>query len=236
VRVRVSSVAPYFSTKLTWWKRLPEEQKGLVRSQESRPDTVCEIKYKVHIFSHFTNIEHIKNDQAFNQSLDKVLEEFSKIQPECETKTGDAITTCGDNSVFYNIEKYHLVIQWAENTLSAYFSQRHIENFEYRFIRTWCNRIFKGCRGRLHDHYYGIENTLSLVLYYQIPENSSKYVVVDGRKKTDSYLDYDIEDVIILDVKEGLGICHSTKYFHDVTEHRSDIPRTVFVFDVEYRI
>ena len=187
----------------------------------------------MNIFTHYTNIDYILNNEDFNQSLDITLEEFEKRQPSCPTQnSGRAITTCSDDSVLFGVKNSILLKPWLDNTLSAYYALRNVISFDYDIYRAWCNRIYYGCTGVPHNHYHS-DKGLVVVLYYQIPENSSKYVLIHEDVERSSYKDYDPDNLSFIDVKSGLAVCHSSKYYHAVTEHKSYDPRTVFIFDLE---
>ena len=186
------------------------------------------------VFTHYTNIDFILNDEEFNQSLEESLNYFESIQPPCPTQNGGkAITTCSNNAIVFNLKKSFLIKYWLENTLREYFRTLNITDYQYGVNRAWCNRIFYGCTGTPHRH-LDAPNSLSLVLYYQIPENSSKFILIDTDIELPSYKDYDPYQLSFLDVKSGLGICHPGSYYHAVSEHKSEQPRTCFVFDIEY--
>lgn len=190
----------------------------------------------MHVFSHRSDISHITHDVEFNQSLDVMLEEYYKRQPPyAEYTKGKSITTVGNHNLVYQIRGFDMVIQWLEHTLACYFGQRNTQNFSYQIHRAWCNRIYLGVSGRVHNHWAEVPNTLSVVLYYQTPTDSSKYVVIDNTDRRSSYTDYDVDDLIFFDPQPGLAILHDSRIYHDVTEHRNAKPRTVFVFDVEYK-
>jgi hypothetical protein len=191
----------------------------------------------MHVFSHRSNIDHIHDNQEFNSSLDRLLEQYYLTQPVyAEYTQGKSITTCADHELVYKIQGFDMVIRWLEHSLSCFFGQRHVQNFQYQVIRSWCNRIYYGVSGKVHNHWSNIPNTLSVVLYYQTPTDSSKYVVIDHNEKRPCYTDYDIDDLIFFEPNTGLAIIHDSRIYHDVTEHQNQSPRTVFVFDIEYKI
>ena len=72
------------------------------------------------------------------------------------------------------------------------------------------------------------------ILYVDVPENSSNLVICrDG----DDYVpidDFKKEDMYWLKPTEGELVIHSPDIWHAVSVHNSDLPRNVFVFDIDY--
>jgi hypothetical protein len=117
-----------------------------------------------------------------------------------------------------------------------------------KFKRHWANRLLRGGQGMCHNHTrldkymnmmtnYKHENFCPDavgILYVDVPENSSNLVFVrDG--KEDTYLhEYDENRKYYLQPKEGELVIHSPEMWHAVSIHKSDLPRSVFVFDIDY--
>lgn len=191
----------------------------------------------MNVFSHKSDISHIQNDLEFNASLDEVLEDYYLRQPPYAQYTqGRSITTCLDWRVVYEIKKFDLILRWLDQSLLRFFHQQGIDNFGYQITRSWCNRIYHGVSGKVHNHWCGVDNSLNMILYYQTPPGSSKYVIINHEQVRERYTDYDTNDLVFFEVQPGLAICHASKVYHDVTEHQNHEPRTVFVFDIIYEI
>jgi len=116
------------------------------------------------------------------------------------------------------------------------------------FKRSWANRLLRGAQGLCHNHVklddymksltdYTEENfkpDLVAILYVDVPENSSNLVFVRNGK-SDTYLEeYMEQDRFIVKPKMGELVIHKPENYHAVSVHNSDLPRTVFVFDIDY--
>jgi hypothetical protein len=117
-----------------------------------------------------------------------------------------------------------------------------------KFKRSWANRMAKGAYGDVHQH-VKIDNYMSNltgysqegfcpdavgILYVNVPPDSSNLVLVkDGREDTPVEM-FPKEDTVWLQPNEGLLIIHSPYVWHGVSTHESDLPRDVFVFDIDF--
>lgn len=117
------------------------------------------------------------------------------------------------------------------------------------FKRSWTNRMIKGGYGHVHTHVridnyiktltgYGEENFCPDavgILYVNVPPDSSKLVIIENGVE-DVPVDYfPKERQFPFTPHEGLMIIHSPHVWHGVTAHGNDIPRDVFVFDIDYK-
>ena len=116
------------------------------------------------------------------------------------------------------------------------------------YKRSWANRLFSGGQGLCHNHVkldkymqekteYTTENfkpDLVAIFYVDVPKGSSDLVFInDG--KDDTYIDdYQDSNKYHLKPKQGELIIHSPEKWHAVSMHNSDLPRNVFVFDIDY--
>jgi hypothetical protein len=72
------------------------------------------------------------------------------------------------------------------------------------------------------------------IFYVDVPQGSSNLVFIRNGKD-DTYIDDYVEsDRYYLKPIEGELVIHSPETWHAVSVHNSDLPRNVFVFDIDY--
>lgn len=117
-----------------------------------------------------------------------------------------------------------------------------------KFKRSWANRMLRGAYGDVHQHVridnyiknltgYEEENfcpDLVGILYVNVPSDSSNLVFVKNGEPDTPVDHFPKEDTTWLEPKEGLLVMHSPYVWHGVSPHKSDLPRDVFVFDIDY--
>ena len=116
------------------------------------------------------------------------------------------------------------------------------------YKRSWANRLFLGGQGMCHNHVkldkYMKDRTnhsekdfcpdAVAILYVDVPEGSSDLVFIRNGKE-DTYIDeYEESDTHRLKPNKGELIIHSPEVWHAVSVHKSELPRNVFVFDIDY--
>jgi hypothetical protein len=183
------------------------------------------------IYVHQHNIERIVNDKEFNEHLTNVLNEKLGYSPDGQ---GNFTTTAYDQTLFYEIDNKRYILNWLKNVVENYCKEKQIIIQDILIERSWCNRFFYGAKGKPHCHSH--PNTIVdnvVILYYQIPENSSKFVLINSKEQLESYDEYKYKDLHFLPVRPGMAIIHDADVLHAVSEHHSDEPRTVFVFDIK---
>ena len=171
------------------------------------------------LFLYKKNINHILRDTEFNAHLNKVLNDFYDTQPFCPEAagTGKAITTCSDNSIFFEIDKKHYLLNWLKEVIEDYCKETNTEIKAFNLDRCWCNRIYHGVQGEYHNHGTKDSNRKVIILYYEVPFNSSKFIVNENTQ---------------LGVESGMAIVHDIDMPHSVSKNESKEQRTVFVFDI----
>lgn len=116
------------------------------------------------------------------------------------------------------------------------------------FKRSWSNRIIQGAYGSVHQH-VKIDNYISHmsgyseenfcpdavgILYVNVPPDSSNLVLVkDGEADTPVEI-YPRDRTYWIEPHAGLFLIHSPHVWHGVSTHNSEMPRDVFVFDIDY--
>jgi hypothetical protein len=186
------------------------------------------------IYVHQHNIEHIVNDKEFNEHLTKVLNEYRDEYVPEPGDTGEYSSTSKDNSIFLRIDNRQYITNWLREVISDYFSEKGVQAENIQVNRCWCNRVRRNTKVKPHTHAGQDTDTEKVViLYYEAPENSSKFVLVNSNERLNSYDEYDYEDLQLFAVKPGMAIIHDADVLHATTEHNSDEPRTIFVFDIK---
>jgi hypothetical protein len=187
------------------------------------------------------NINDIIKNKELNESLENVLVEYDAKEYRAKDQLGKAITTCHLNDVFFQIKNNDLLINWLEYTLNQYCKIKEKSYEKYKINRMWCNRMFTGCEVKPHVHYpvnfidfYNFH--FVVVLYYQIPENSSNIIFIDSDEILNSWRDYEVDKINILKVNSGLSVLHDARIIHAIDKHKSKGSRTVFVFDIEMEL
>ena len=181
---------------------------------------------------------------------------FPKIQNRDRTLKGDSHKGAGLTTVS---ESYlSLVNLPGFNNLTEWITQQFLlakeplglaskGNTVY-YKRSWANRLFRGGHGLCHNH-NKVDNYIATltdytnenfrpdavgIFYVDVPEASSNLVIIkDGRPET-WIGDYVEEDTHWIQPIEGELLIHSPDVYHAVSIHHNDLPRNVFVFDIEY--
>ena len=103
---------------------------------------------------------------------------------------------------------------------------------KYTFYRAWANRMFENASGAAHVH--GHTCHVTGIFYYEIPENSGDLIFINsdiGREKP-LVEKLPPEKIDRIKPKEGMLLIHDAMIPHAVSAHKSDLPRTCFVFDL----
>jgi hypothetical protein len=185
------------------------------------------------IYIHQHNIEHIVNDKEFNEHLTNVLNDHKGGYCPEAGDTGEYISTASDNSILFKIDNRQYIMNWLQKVVSDYCSEKGIYIEKLHLNRSWCNRIYRNTKGAPHKHIDPNTDKV-VILYYEAPENSSKFVFINSNERLNSYDEYKYKDLHFLTVKPGMAIMHDSQTMHAITEHNSDEPRTVFVFDIKF--
>ena len=116
------------------------------------------------------------------------------------------------------------------------------------FKRSWANRLYRGGHGLVHNH-AKIDNFISEmtdyarkdfnpdavgILYVDVPESSSNLVFVNNGRSQTWIDEYDELDTHWITPVQGQIVIHSPLLCHAVSIHHSNLPRNVFVFDIDY--
>jgi hypothetical protein len=116
------------------------------------------------------------------------------------------------------------------------------------YKRSWANRFFAGSQGLCHNHVkvdkylkevtdFTDENfkpDAVAIFYVDVPENSSDLVFIRNGQPDTHLKDYDVCDTYRLKPKQGELVIHPPEMWHAVSVHNNDLPRIVFVFDIDY--
>lgn len=186
-------------------------------------------------------------NQVFN--LPKVK---NRIRSEKnDSHKGSGLTTVGQEYLdLVHLPGSHNLVQWVTKQLIMVHKElgidKEVKSVYYK--RSWANRLFRSGQGLCHNHVQldgymkemtnlddkGFRPDAVAIFYVDVPEGSSDLVMVNNGA-ADTYLeDYEESDKYHLKPKEGEMIIHSPDVWHAVSVHNSDLPRNVFVFDIDY--
>lgn len=167
-----------------------------------------------------------------------------------DSHKGAGLTTVGQPYPFIDLPGVSGLTEWVRNTLLDIRPQLGLDGkgTDVFFKRSWTNRLFKGGYGQCHRH-TRIDNYMKnltgyteenfkpdavAIFYADVPENSSNLVFIENGSD-DTYIeDYPKERQHWLQPVEGELVVHAPEVWHAVSVHNSDIPRNVFVFDVDF--
>jgi hypothetical protein len=187
----------------------------------------------------YKDISYIKNDTEFNKNLTNILEKFKENQPYCdEAKGGDSITTCSNDSIFFEIDYKNYIMDWVYDLLKNYFKDTGAVPKQIFFKRLWCNRTFKSCEVKPHKHYDKNDEeenvcNIVIILYYQCEKNSSVMTFIDSDEILESGSDYEKCITSDIELEDGIGIIHGHNLLHSVSSNNSNVPRTCFIFNLK---
>jgi hypothetical protein len=199
--------------------------------------------------------ENLYSNEDLVKSVDHVLN-MPSVQNRKRNEPGDSHKGFGLTSVGQPyLDLVHLpgsfeLVKWITEQLLVVHKELGIdkEPKSVYYKRSWANRFFRGGHGLCHNHVkldkYLLEMTnyaeegfrpdAVAILYVDVPEGSSDLVFIRNGKG-DTHLDeYDEDDKYYLKPKKGELVIHSPEVYHGVSVHNSDLPRNVFVFDIDY--
>ncbi len=192
-----------------------------------------------YVFFYNEQIDHIENDYEFNKKLVEFLEDFEEKQPPCAESFGHSITTCSDDSILLELDYKSYIIEWFYRVIVKYCKNINIFPKKIFIKRLWCNRVYSGCSVNPHNHFSNYEcqineKDLVIILYYNVDDEcKSNMIFVDSDEILDSIDEYSENEKTYIPLQNGLSIIHSSDVIHSVSEHKSNIPRICFVFDIK---
>jgi len=168
-----------------------------------------------------------------------------------DSLTGLGLTSVGhDYLALSNLPGSSNLNKWVEEQMLAARSLLGItkEGTGVKFKRSWANRLFKGSRGKCHQHVkvdqyiaeltdYKYENfcpDVVGILYVDVPPGSSNLAIINNGREDTRDSDYAEEDKYYISPVEGELILHLPEVWHAITEHSSELPRNVYVFDADF--
>lgn len=170
--------------------------------------------------------------------------------PGKDSHVGKGLTSVGQWFQLVDLPGASGLREWIEKTLvenKSLIGLSH-KGDEISFKRSWSNRMFMGDYGKCHKHtkldLYMRENTnftetdfradAVAIFYADVPEGSSNLVFIQDGEEDTLIDDYPKERQHWLQPIQGELVIHSPEVWHAVSVHNSDIPRNVFVFDVDF--
>jgi hypothetical protein len=169
--------------------------------------------------------EFYKNQELTN-SLDRVfsLPEVKKFDFSRDSQEGTGLTFSDHPYLsLANLPGAHDLVSWVSTQLG-----------NVKFVRSWANRIFQGCQGRIHNHLgYGKVDIVG-IFYADVPTTGAELIIVNGGETGKTHLDYNEQALYRIQPQQGELIIHDPSIFHTVGKHTENMTRTVFVFDAIY--
>jgi hypothetical protein len=199
--------------------------------------------------------EELYRNEDLTKSVDHVLNmptvKNRKRNDKGDSHKGNGLTSVGQSY----LDLIHLpgasnLTNWITEQFLLVHKQlgvdKEVKSVYYK--RSWANRLFRDGQGLCHNHVkldeymsemtqYSPENfrpDAVGIFYVDVPEGSSDLVFIRNGK-ADTYIhEYDECDRYYLKPKQGELVIHSPEVYHAVSVHNSDLPRNVFVFDIDY--
>jgi hypothetical protein len=151
-----------------------------------------------------------------------------------DSHKGNGLTTVGQPYPITDLPGIFGLINWIE--VQSLEAKKVIglatEKNKVYYKRSWANRLKKGGYGLCHKHLPSPD--IVAIFYVNVPENSSDLIFVKDAKDFEEIENIKEEDRYILKPVEGELIIHSPNLWHAVGKHNNDLPRNVFVFDIDY--
>lgn len=164
------------------------------------------VKYKEDVWN--TN-EKVRNyiNNYFESEVVKNIEK----SPEAN---GVALSTAGlpGNWILESDELKPLVSWIVDEIKKAYVDFYNQEVDDINFVRVWSNKMYENSSGAWHTHYSA---DVVGIFYLNVPDNGA-------------YLITETENIM---TTNGDLVMHKGDLPHSVSEHKSDEPRIVLVFD-----
>jgi Putative 2OG-Fe(II) oxygenase len=184
------------------------------------------------------NIELYKN-QELTESLDAVfnLPEIKNIDYARGSQDGYGLTFSDHPYLsLVNLPGAQNLAIWIKDSFISAKELLDLDNSgnDIKFVKSWSNRIFQGCGGRIHNHKGFRPVDVVGILYVDVPSTGAELVFVNNGESGKTHLDYDSSDLYYLQPTPGELIIHNSSIYHTITRHTEDMVRTVFVFDAIY--
>lgn len=167
-----------------------------------------------------------------------------------DSLTGNGLTSVGQPYQLIDMPGTKKFFEWL--TKSFLDAQQHLnisgDYTDIQYKRSWANRMFKGGSGMCHCHVavdpylksmtnFKEENFKPMavgIFYADVPEGSSNLVFIKDGKESTYIQNYKQEDTHWLQPVQGELVIHAPEVWHAVSVHNSDLPRNVYVFDIDY--
>jgi len=198
--------------------------------------------------------EQIYKNKLLTNSVDMVFKSPVVINRVRETigdsHKGGGMTSVGQPYPLIDLPGADNLKEWLTKqflSVKDTLGYSHKGNGVY-FKRSWANRMLKDSFGNVHQH-IKIDNYLATmtgyrhenfcpdavgILYVNVPPDSSNLVFVKDGKADTPVEFFKEEDTTWLEPKQGLLVIHSPYVWHGVSTHGNELPRDVFVFDIDY--
>ncbi len=139
-------------------------------------------------------------------------------------------------SVLQTFQSYQQIYNFVVDQISLHFDDLQIPKYyqkqKLNLLRCWANRMYKGSSGTIHYH----RKTTVFLYYINVPPNSGNLVFINPKYENMMLHDeteVPDQDKQIISVSTGTCILHNGRLLHAVSEHNSDVPRDVVVFEFD---
>lgn len=163
------------------------------------------------------------------------LDEIKNFNYDGHSQIGRGLSFCQHPYLFLNnLPGTSRLTDWVSECFLSVKEQLGKEGTQVIYKRAWGNRIYKGTQGRSHDHEGRFKLDAVGIFYTDVPEDSSDLVILNTTESGKLYSEFKEEDRYHVKPKEGEFIIHNPLMFHAVSEHKSELPRSCFVYDIIY--
>ena len=192
----------------------------------------------------------IYRNNLLMQSVEQVYTSPAVIHRVRETvgdsQKGTGLTTVGQPYPLISLPGASKLEDWLTEQFLSVRDILGCKGDKVFFKRSWTNRMYYGAFGHVHQH-VRIDNYIKNltgytdenfcpdavgILYVNVPPNSSKLAFIENGRPDEPVENFD--NPVLLEPVEGMLVIHSPHVWHGVTKHLSDIPRDVFVFDIDF--
>jgi hypothetical protein len=197
----------------------------------------------INVFDEFVariecNDSTLYHNEELIQSINMVFQSPYVINRDRKINTdshkGEGLTTVGQPYPITDLPGIDNLIKWIDIELLKFKNELGIakEKNNVYYKKSWANQLKKGGYGLCHKHL--TQPDVVAIFYVDVPKNSSDLIFVKNGKDYEELKNINEEDIYTIQPIEGELIIHSPNLWHAVGMHNNDLPRNVFVFDIDY--
>jgi hypothetical protein len=197
----------------------------------------------INVFDEFVariecNDSTLYHNEELIQSINMVFQSPYVINRDRKINTdshkGEGLTTVGQPYPITDLPGIDNLIKWIDIELLKFKNELGIakEKNNVYYKKSWANQLKKSGYGLCHKHL--TQPDVVAIFYVDVPKNSSDLIFVKNGKDYEELKNINEEDIHTIQPIEGELIIHSPNLWHAVGMHNNDLPRNVFVFDIDY--